>query len=75
MTNNVPKCTSASSVNCYEKYNSSESLSPNCDSSQRPASEASGGNTSILTMRYNHGLPSGTINCYFEGLRYRTCID
>lgn len=75
MTNNVPKCTSASSVNCYEKYNSSESLSQNCTSSQRPPSESSGGNTSILTMRYNHGLPSGTINCYFEGLRYRTCID
>ena len=77
MTNAVPKCTSASSVGCYEMRNSLgyESVSANCDSSQHSPSESSGGSTSILTMRYNHGLPSGTINCYFEGLMYRTCID
>ena len=77
MTNAVPKCTSASSVGCYEMRNSLgyESVSANCDSSQHSPSESSGGGTSILTMRYNHGLPSGTINCYFEGLYYRTCID
>ncbi|MBR1980962.1 hypothetical protein [Candidatus Proelusimicrobium excrementi] len=77
MTNAVPKCTSDSSVNCYVMSNSLgyESVSANCTSSQLSPSNNSGGGTSILTMRYNHGLPSGTINCYFEGLMYITCID
>ncbi len=77
MTNNVPKCTSDSSINCYVMNNplGYESVSQNCDSSQHSQSESSGGTTSIISaMRYNHGLPSGTINCYFESLTYRTCI-
>lgn len=77
MTNNVPKCTSDSSINCYIMHNSLgyESVSTNCDGTQPTASYSYGGSTSIMTMRYNTGLPSGTINCYFESVQYRTCID
>ena len=77
LTDRLPKCTSDSSINCYIMHNSLgyESVSSYCDSEQHSITISSGGSTSILTMRYNHGLPSGSINCYFEGLEYRTCTD
>ena len=77
MTNNVPKCTTDTQVGCYIMRQSLgyESVSANCGTETLSPSYASGGSTSIVTMRYNHGLSSGTINCYFEGLQYRTCID